>query len=392
MRGKKVWTLVWTWVVCLAAVGVGSASANTFTIGQNLTNRAVLDGGSGNMFAAEVFGLSGTVDEWSIRSTAGAYAGTRNITPVILEQTGSGGLGAFTLLGIGTTRSISHSAAVQTFDFSLNSGTDRMGPRRYFGWIDSDAVAAANAGTISYDSSGGTGHFTLYSSGPGALAVGNTYGVTANLQRRYSLQATFDVGIGEAVGNGASQRPTPEGGSGGVFVQDDPFTHTGYVTEWAFWSWTNGTRSITPLIFEEVGGSYLLRGVGTSRLVPTTQGTITYDFDLQSGSAVVDANYYFGWVDALIDYATGNPTNNAGLARYAADEFFTTKGRWLGNNHGAGEFLPGTGFGGGLLLDRAYSIQALAVPEPATLSLLGLGALALLRRRRRPASRRGDNC
>jgi len=52
---------------------------------------------------------------------------------------------------------------------------------------------------------------------------------------------------------------------------------------------------------------------------------------------------------------------------------------------GAGAFTPGADFGGGTLLPRAYSVQAIAtfIPEPATLTLLGLGALALLRRRRR---------
>ncbi|NQT51848.1 hypothetical protein HQ576_07355, partial [bacterium] len=76
MRGKQVWTMVWTLVVCLAGVGVGSASANTFTIGQNLTNRALLDGGTGYLFAAESFGFrEGTVDQWAVRSNAGGWGG-----------------------------------------------------------------------------------------------------------------------------------------------------------------------------------------------------------------------------------------------------------------------------------------------------------------------------
>jgi len=381
-RGKGNGTaLVALALAVVLALGSGSASANAITVGQDLDNRSSLDGSTGNLFAAEVFGFrEGTADQWSIRSTAGAYAGTRNITPVVLEQTGSGGLGSFTLLGIGTTRSISHTAAVQSFDFGLTSGTDRMGPRRYFGWIDSDAGAAANAGTISYDTGGSTDHFTLYRSNPGALAVGNTYGVTSNLQRRYSLQVDVDTGGAEAVGNGASQRANTDGATGAVFVLDDPFTRTNYVSEWAFWSWSPGNRQITPLIFEEVAGNYLLRGVGTSRLVPAQQGTITYDFGLQSGSAVVDASYYFGWVDALIDYANGSAAGNQGVVRWADDEFFSAEVRWFGTG---GTFLPGTDFGAGSHLVRAYSIQAIAVPEPGTLSLLGLGGLALLRRRRR---------
>jgi len=354
----------------------------TVAIGQDLTNRASRDGGTGNLFAAEVFGFNqGRAVDWSIRGHTAPYGGTRNITPVILEQTGAGGLGAMTIRGIGTPRTLGHSADVQTFSFGLTSGSDQMGPRHYLGWIDSDGGQARNQGIISY--SDPSDHFTLWLGGPAPIHVGDTRSVT-NLNRRYSLQATFDVGRDEVVGNGASQRAHVDGAVGAVFVADDPFTQLGNVSQWAFWGW-EGNRWITPLILEEeADGSYLLRGVGTSRLAAGGQGTMTYDFGLLGGSGEVDANHYFGWVDASIG-PDGTPIGNQGVIRYADDETFSAQARWFGSIAGAGAFTPGADFGGGTLLPRAYSVQAIAtfIPEPATLTLLGLGALALLRRRRR---------
>ena len=382
MRATRIIALV-------LAVAVGSVSASTLTIGQELTNRGSIDGASGNLFAAEVFGFdAGTVTDWSIRSTSGAYAGVRNITPVILEQTGAGGLGGFTIRGIGTPQTLTHTDAVQTFDFGLTSGSAQMGPRHYLGWVDSDGGAGTNPGTISY--SGGD-HFTLWLGGSGGgISVGDTHSVS-NLNRRYSLQATIEVAGGEAVGNGAGQRAHEDIANGAVFMLAEAFTQAGTLEEWAFWSWTG--RNVTPLIFEDVGGSYVLRGVGTSRQVPNNQGTITYPFGLQSGSDFVGANYYFGWVGASVD-AAGTPTNNPGVVRYADDETFSATIRYFGGDHGAGTFTPGANFGAGTPLGRAYSVQAFAIadlpgdiPEPITMlavfaGLAGLGGYVRKRTRR----------
>ena len=352
-------------MVCgfVVAVSLGlcatAVHADTFVIGQELTNRAQRDSGQGNLFGAEVFGFSeGTVRRWSVRGQATSYTGTRDLTPLILEQTGAGGLGSVTVRGIGTTRVLPHSTDVQTFDFGLRSGSSRMGPRHYFGWVDSDGAGAANQGTMSY---GDGNHHTLWFGGGGVVATGRVHALSRNLNRRYSLQVTIDIDRGEAIGNGASQRGLTEPGLGGVFVQDSPFTQAGHLTQWAFWSWTDGTRSITPLILEQVGGAFVLRGVGTSRAPAANQGTMTYDFGLQSGTNAVAARHYFGWVDASVDYTSGDPTSNAGVAWYAGDEFFSSKARFLGNGHTAGTFLPGRDFGAGTLQNKAYSVQALSV-------------------------------
>jgi hypothetical protein len=332
------------------------------------------------MFAAEVFGFSeGTVTEWTFQTNVAGFAGTRNITPVIFEQSGSVWNSPMTIRGIGTARSVTASAAAQTFDFGLTSGIASMGPRHYLGWIDSDGGTGTNQGVISY----GGGCCTLWFGGPGAISVGSSYN-PSNLGRTYSLQTTVDIGSNEAVGNTANQRVTLEAGTGGVFVMDDPFTQPGLVNEWATWTFTNGTTSITPLIFEDVAGSYILRGVGTTVTPSAQQGTQTFDFGLQSGSTLVDSNYYFGWVDGSIA-ADGTPTYNGGNIRYDSGSFDVT-GRWFGNSP-AFNFTPGNNIGGGTLLPRYYAIQAIAsaVPEPSTFLIwaLGLVGLALYARRRR---------
>jgi hypothetical protein len=50
-------------------------------------------------------------------------------------------------------------------------------------------------------------------------------------------------------------------------------------------------------------------------------------------------------------------------------------------NVGTGAWVPLTN--GGLTQDLAFSVSGSVVPEPATMAVLGIGALALLRRRRK---------
>ncbi len=335
--------------------------ADTFTIGQNLENRASLDG-AGNLFAVVSCGFeSGTVTQWSIRSTTTAYSGTRSITPVIFEQTGAGGLGNLTIRGIGTTRALTHTNTVQAFDFGLDSGSAAMGVGYYFGWIDGTTGGATSEGVISFDSTNTC--FSLCCGAVGTTSVGTEHSVVWNLDRRYSVQAIIEIDRGEAVGNGTSQRQEGESGSGGVFIQDAPFTQRGQVKEWALWSYTHNI-SITPLIFEKVNTDYILRGVGTSRLVTNYPGAITYDFGLQSGSDAVDTSYYFGWVDASIDPATGDPTNNTGVpwVNYSAE--FSCDGRYMGGAYPAGTFVTNHNFGAGFSFDRTYSVQARSLFPP----------------------------
>jgi hypothetical protein len=62
---------------------------------------------------------------------------------------------------------------------------------------------------------------------------------------------------------------------------------------------------------------------------------------------------------------------------------------WAGNTpggHNAHQINPGLGFGQGadfnLGIDAAYRVVGTAVPEPASMAILGLGVAALIRRRR----------
>ena len=163
------------------------------TIGDALIARANLDGANGSLFAGDQFTQAGRVISWSIDT--GSFSGTRQITPVILKNDGSGN---FTVTGIGQTRAIAHGEVSTTtqnsFDFDLQAGSDSVGPGYYLGWKDG-SVQADNAGVVGFSTGGSTvSWFGEVQGSAGDVTVGKSLKPQNTFSRTYSIQAQVTSG------------------------------------------------------------------------------------------------------------------------------------------------------------------------------------------------------
>jgi hypothetical protein len=186
------------------------------------------------------------------------------------------------------------------------------------------------------------------------------------------------------------------GGSGSYFTPGD--TVTGF--SW-FGSVFSGTRDLTPLLFQDVGGVYTVVAIGGQESVNGAGGVTSVSFGQQAGSLVIPGtgNYTFGFVTGLADSSGGlSDGTSAGSIK-----FDSTVDGGAGVSGGTNDwvFTPtitglsvalGTEFGGsnGTTLnsgsgsfntDRTYSAQASdsssGVAEPGTFSLITGAGLVL---------------
>ena len=351
----------------LMASLVMPATAGTITLGDPTIDRAIDDSAVGSMFIQPEPLFPGQMSNWSFfdNDTPG-----RQVTPVIFQRTGPG---AFRIAGIGTTQT-SSGGGTQSFSFGLTSGSDATGPDYYFGWKDG-SNGTNNEGTIDFNASQhavrwlGGGHTSFSVGSPKTVTLDIAYGFPG---RAYSLQFTQTV-TGSATGDQAVARELTDGAVGSIFAGNDPLPIGFEVTHWGFFD-MNGAdlgQSVTPLLIENVAGSYVIRGIGTPRSSHAEGGQV-FDFGLVSGTATpANGNYFIGWKDGT------NGTNNDGVIDYdnnGADSvaYF--------NTHTS--FSDGENLGAGLALPRSYSIRYLSIPEPGILALFLLAAPGLCRRRR----------
>ena len=344
-----------------------AATAGTITLGDPVIDRALDDGAIGAMFVQPEPLFQGQMTNWNFfdNDTPG-----QQVTPLIFQRTGPG---AFRIAGIGTTRT-STGGGAQSFSFGLTSGSDLTGSDYYFGWKDG-SNGTDNAGTMDF---GFTQHAVRYlGAGHTSFSVGNSKSVVLDIAygfpgRSYSLQFTQTV-TGSATGDQAVARELTDGAVGSIFAGNDALPIGQPVTHWAFFDMNAADfgQSVTPLLMENVAGSYVIRGIGTPR-TSNAEGGQVFGFGLVSGTDTpANGNYLIGWKDGT------NGTNNDGVFDYddnAADSvvYFATH-----TTFSDGEIL-----GGGTALARSYSIRYLSIPEPGTAPLALLAALGLCRRRR----------
>lgn len=187
------------------------------------------------------------------------------------------------------------------------------------------------------------------------------------------------------IGNPIVDRSTIDTCNGCSFALSTPFTTSGQLTAWSFWADVTGL-SLTPLIYQNTGSNFVITGIGTTVTV-SALGAQTYAFGLQSGSDLVDANFYFGYRDGTTVAANTGTIPFTDSASGALQYYFGDGAAGPNANPVVGETMTLGSFNGGLL-DRNYSIQATstasAVPEPSAWLLMagGFGGLLLRRRKR----------
>lgn len=340
-------------LACALAGGFAPSHADEI-VGNAIVPRGATDGASGSIFLHdETFAATGTLQSWSFFHQAAAP----QITPVIFELTG----GQYTITGIGATRPVTGIGA-HSYPFDLVSGSANVGPNSFFGWKDG-GIGTNNLGVPEWTDGGvavdwlGGGHTTF--------SVGQTLGVAAPLTRTYSIAANTIDGASqpvETIGNPLIDRPLADTASGSMFVmRGNPFTSAGAVDSWSFFN-NNFTppppKQITPLIVEDVGGSFAITGIGQTR-TSTGAGAQSYDFDLVAGSAEVGPGRFLAWK------VGGQGADNTGVAPF--DENLGQSVKWFGASHTG--FSVGENLGAGQAFPRTYSISATsdAVPpfEPA---------------------------
>ncbi len=205
---------------------------------------------------------------------------------------------------------------------------------------------------------------------------GQNLNLNASVQidsRDYSIRFLYDgpvapvLGHSEIIGPDVQDRPLVDTASGSIFVlESSPISQRGRLAEWWFHSDTDfdPVRSLTPLLLEKVGASFVIRGVGQTR-VSDESGLQRFDFNLQSGSDAVGPGFYLGWKDGA------NGANNAGVIEWTDGSEESV--RWFGGDH-LNDLNPGGNLGGGQAFPRAYSLQGLVLPSLESLVITDISA------------------
>lgn len=307
------------------------------------------------------------------------FAGTTNpLRPLLIEDTGS----SVNVIGIGADFTPAATGYQANVPFTLATGTASFdtatGNKYYFAFSPVGGAALP----VSYNANNETveGHPLRFLAGQvtstGALpALGGP--LTGANGRHYLMTVnTTQDDVAQVVGSELVNRSTLDG-AGWTFVDTDSvFTEPGQVESWFIFSDTTVTRSVTPLIFTVEGGQYVVKGVGEAKTF-STRGFFELDFDLASGTDLVEPGDIIGWTDSG---GTG-----------AVIPFNTFGGSVTFFNTGFNTLTAGQNLGAGTGSDtREYSIAfsvapLVVIPEPATAVMGLLGVIGLGLRRRRAA-------
>ncbi len=365
-------------LILASLLSSASFGAATITSGSTLGTFAANDGNYSILWEGNTLLGAGSVTSFSYYSRAAG-----SIRPLLIEQTGS----TYNVIGVGTPFTASSAGLQNNVSFNLASGTSSFntgtGSKYFFAFSPVGAAALQVGYNVNSEvgaNPSGLGHALnfilgeLSTTGPvtwgGALngAQGRLYGISVT---------TTQSGFLTSVGNPLVNRQFVDTSAGFGFVKTDAsFSATGELARWEFFSDDASGRNITPVLYKagSVAGTYDVVGVGTSRNI-TSRGFMEFDFGLTSGSNVITAagNFYAGWIDSKTD---GTGALN-GVIPYTPSggtvAFFPIP---------AGGPVAGSNIVPGGTDPRAYSVNFLVVPEPATASLGLLAVAALLRRRR----------
>jgi len=197
-----------------------SVSWAGITEGSPQINRNNLDVATGQVFIYNG-GFFNNLEQVTTFSWLGdMFAGSRFMTPILFQETSTG---VFTVIGIGTGRTVTSNGGIQSFSFSLVSGTDTTGAAGLFtfGFVNAlltstGSQSSSSAGTVDMNiplsappgvdpTSTNDWIFTPTSSSP-TVAIGTTFfqpGHTGNFalnsgtgtqqDRTYSAQLTGNV-------------------------------------------------------------------------------------------------------------------------------------------------------------------------------------------------------
>jgi hypothetical protein len=161
-----------------------------------------------------------------------------------------------------------------------------------------------------------------------------------------------------------------------------------------------GSRELTPLLFQDNGGTFTLEAIGTAITVTGATNAGSPSFGIVSGLSTIGTGYTFGFVDGTVN-SGGSVTTSQGSVSFANTSGALATASGTGNNDWV--FTPntdstftlsvGSTFGAngtiplnnpalvGFNVDRTYTAQANSnasgVAEPGTFSLITGAGLVL---------------
>ena len=152
----------------------------------------------------------------------------------------------------------------------------------------------------------------------GWFAVGTALILVIIIVAAAAASASGGSTISTTIGNVVKARSNTDTEQGAVYLQNASLAAivNQSVVGWSFYASKN-TNYVTPLLVEEVvngtSATYYVRGIGASAKSAGTSAPQAFNFDVASGSNVIqNANYYVGHYDGRWD-STGSYSNKGAI-------------------------------------------------------------------------------